>query len=53
MEKRDVAVLGVGMTKFGKHPDKSLVDLFAEAFYEAFEESNIELKEIEALYYGS
>jgi len=29
---RDVAVLGVGMTKFGKHPDKSLVDLFAEAY---------------------
>ncbi len=53
MEKRDVAVLGVGMTKFGKHPDKSLVDLFAEAFYEAFEESNIELKDIEALYYGN
>ncbi len=53
MEKRDVAVIGVGMTKFGKHPDRSLVDLFAEAFYEAFEESNIELKDIEALYYGN
>ncbi len=50
---RDVAVLGVGMTKFGKHPDKSLVDLFAEAFFEAFDESNIELKDIEALYYGN
>ncbi len=50
---RDVAVLGVGMTKFGKHPDKSLVDLFAEAFFEAFEESNIELKDIQALYYGN
>jgi acetyl-CoA C-acetyltransferase/acetyl-CoA acyltransferase len=41
------------MTKFGSHPNKSLVDLFAEAFYEAFEESNIELKDIEALYYGN
>ncbi|MET1125031.1 MAG: beta-ketoacyl synthase N-terminal-like domain-containing protein [Archaeoglobaceae archaeon] len=50
---RDVAVLGVGMTKFGKHPDRSLVDLFAEAFYEAFESSNIELKDIEAIYYGN
>jgi len=52
-EKRDVVVLGVGMTKFGRHPDKSLVDLFAEAFFEAFEESNIELKDIEALYFGN
>jgi acetyl-CoA C-acetyltransferase/acetyl-CoA acyltransferase len=53
VEKRDVAVLGVGQTKFGYHSDKTLVDLFAEAFYEAFEESNIELKDIEALYYGN
>jgi acetyl-CoA C-acetyltransferase/acetyl-CoA acyltransferase len=53
MEKRGVAVLGVGQTKFGHHPDKSLVDLFAEAFYEAFSESNIELKDIEAIYYGN
>jgi acetyl-CoA C-acetyltransferase/acetyl-CoA acyltransferase len=52
-EMRDVAILGVGMTKFGKHPDRSLVDLFAEAFFEAFEDSNIELRDIEALYYGN
>lgn len=41
------------MTKFGKHSDKSLVDLFSEAFFEAFNESNIDLKEIQALYYGN
>ncbi|MCS7122215.1 MAG: 3-ketoacyl-CoA thiolase [Archaeoglobaceae archaeon] len=50
---RKVAVLGVGMSKFGKHPNRSLVDLFAEAFFEAFESSNIELKDIEAIYYGN
>ncbi len=50
---RKVAVLGVGMTKFGKHSDKSLADLFSEAFFEAFEESNIELKDIQAVYYGN
>ncbi|MCS7143796.1 MAG: 3-ketoacyl-CoA thiolase [Archaeoglobaceae archaeon] len=50
---RRVAILGVGMTKFGKHSDKSLVDLFSEAFFEAFNESNIDLKEIQALYYGN
>ena len=53
MKKRNVAVLGVGQTKFGSHPDKSLADLFADAFKEAFEESNIEKKDIEALYYGN
>jgi acetyl-CoA C-acetyltransferase/acetyl-CoA acyltransferase len=53
VEKRDVAILGVGQTKFGHHPDKTLVDLFAEAFYEAYNESNIELKDIEAIYYGN
>jgi acetyl-CoA C-acetyltransferase/acetyl-CoA acyltransferase len=51
--RRRVAILGVGMTKFGRHPDKSLVDLFAEAFWEAFKESNIELKDIQAVYYGN
>ena len=51
--RRGVAILGVGMTKFGGHPNKSLVDLFVEAFYEAFNESNIELKDIEAVYYGN
>ena len=51
--KRDVAVLGVGQTKFGSHPDKTLPELFAEAFFEAFDSSNIELKEIEAIYFGN
>ncbi|MCC6027585.1 MAG: 3-ketoacyl-CoA thiolase [Archaeoglobi archaeon] len=48
-----VAVIGVGMTKFGKHPDKSLVDLFADAFFEALEDANIELKNVEAIYFGN
>ena len=53
MEKRDVAILGVGQTKFGAHPDKTLPELFAEAFFEAFNSSNIELKDIEAIYFGN
>ena len=48
-----VAVIGVGMTKFGKHPDKSLVDLFAYAFFEALEDANIELKNVETIYFGN
>jgi len=53
MKKREVAILGVGQTKFGAHPDKTLTELFAEAFFEAFDSSNIELKDIEAIYFGN
>ena len=49
----DVVVMGVGQTKFGSHPDKSIPELFAQAFFEAFESSNIELKDIEAIYFGN
>lgn len=45
--------MGVGQTKFGSHPDKSLPELFAQAFFEAFDSSNIELKDIEAIYIGN
>lgn len=47
------AVIGVGMTKFGKHSEKSLVDLFAEAFFEALDDANIELKQVQAVYFGN
>lgn len=53
MESRDVVVLGVGQTKFGSYPDKSLAKLFADAFFQAADESNIGKEEVEALYYGN
>ena len=31
MATDDVWILGIHMTKFGKHPDKDLVDLASEA----------------------
>ncbi|MHC1567706.1 MAG: thiolase C-terminal domain-containing protein [Candidatus Syntropharchaeia archaeon] len=49
---RDVAVIGVGHTKFGKHPDKSLVELFGEAAMEAIRDANIDKEKIEALLFG-
>ncbi len=49
----DVVVLGVGQTKFGSHPNLSLPELFAQAFFEAFDSSNVELKDIEAIYLGN
>ncbi|RJX15905.1 3-ketoacyl-CoA thiolase [Candidatus Bathyarchaeota archaeon] len=51
-ELRDVAVLGVGHTKFGRHPDKSLMDLFGMAAIQAIKESNIDRKSIQAIFFG-
>jgi acetyl-CoA C-acetyltransferase/acetyl-CoA acyltransferase len=51
-EMRDVAIIGVGHTKFGTHPDKSLVDLFGEAAMQAIHDAMIERKRIEAIYLG-
>jgi len=38
---REVVVLGVGMTRFGKHPDKGLKELGTEAIWNAVEDANI------------
>ncbi|MEM2197146.1 MAG: thiolase domain-containing protein [Sulfolobales archaeon] len=49
----DVAVIGVGMTKFGEHWDKQLRDLFVEAALEALEDANVSLKDIKAMFIGN
>lgn len=49
---REVAVVGVGMTKFGPS-EKTNVELFSEAAMEAITESNLEPKDIQALYLGN
>ena len=50
---RDVYVIGVGMTQFGKHPDRSLRDLGYEACMNAFKDANVQPKQIEAGYCGN
>lgn len=49
---REVAVIGVGHTKFGRHPNKSLMDLWGEAAMEAIKESGVDKEEIDALFIG-
>lgn len=49
---RRVAVIGVGMTKFGPS-EKSQVEMFAEAAMEAITGSNIEPKDVQALFVGN
>jgi acetyl-CoA C-acetyltransferase len=50
---RDVAVIGVGLTKFGELWDKSFRHLITEAGSKAIFDSGIEGVEIDAMYVGS
>lgn len=49
---REIAVVGIGMTKFGIS-EKSNIEMFAEAALDSMMESNIRAKDIEALYLGN
>src|SRR6266481_4056401 len=49
---RRVAVIGVGVTKFGKH-DRISAELFAEAAAQAIRDADIAPSAIEALYYSN
>jgi len=42
----DVWVLGIHMTKFGKHPDKDLLDLASEAVMGALSDGGVTMKDI-------
>jgi Acetyl-CoA acetyltransferase len=48
---REVAIIGVGMTKFGELWDQSIRDMFAEAGLKAME--NAKVDKIDALYVGA
>jgi acetyl-CoA C-acetyltransferase/acetyl-CoA acyltransferase len=49
---RRVAVIGVGMTKFGKH-ERTSAELFAEAAREALLDAEVEPRAVQAIYYGN
>jgi acetyl-CoA acyltransferase len=46
MAPEDVWILGIHMTKFGKHPDQDLVDLASEAVLGALGDGDVEMKDI-------
>ncbi|MEM4034731.1 MAG: thiolase domain-containing protein [Candidatus Micrarchaeaceae archaeon] len=50
---RDVAIIGVGLTKFGERWESGLKELMAEAGLAALEDASITSKEIQAIYGGS
>ena len=49
----EVAIIGMGCTKFGEHWDKSADDLIVEAAYEAFDDAGIGPAQIEAAWVGT
>ncbi|MEA1958869.1 MAG: acetyl-CoA acetyltransferase [Chloroflexota bacterium] len=51
--KDRVAIIGMGCTKFGELWDKSVSDLMVDAAYEAFEDANIEPKDVDAAWVGN
>jgi len=50
---RDVAIIGVGCTKFGEMWERSFRDLFVEAGLNALEDAGIRGEDIDALYVGN
>jgi len=51
--KDKVAIVGMGCTKFGELWNKGVEDLIVEAAFEAFEDANIESKDIQAAWIGT
>jgi acetyl-CoA acetyltransferase len=53
MASDDIWVLGIHMTKFGKHPDQDLIDLASEAVLGALADGGVEMKDIGVIGAGS
>jgi len=49
----DVWILGINMTKFGKHPDKDVIDLGAEAARAALKDAGVQMKDMGVLAAGN
>jgi acetyl-CoA acyltransferase len=53
MASDDVWILGITMTKFGKHPDKDVIDLASEAALGAIKDAQVTMKDVGVLAYGN
>src|SRR5687768_4409687 len=49
----DIFILGINMTKFGKHPDKDTVDLAADAAQAALKDGGVTMKDMGILAAGN
>jgi acetyl-CoA C-acetyltransferase len=46
-------VAGVGLTHFGRHPERTARDLFAEAGLAALDDAGVERETVDAVFYGN
>ena len=53
MATDDIWILGIHMTKFGKHPDKDVVDLGAEAAMAALADAGVSMRKMQVLAAGN
>ena len=51
--KDQVAIIGMGCTKFGERWDASVADLLVEAAYEAYEDAGVGPKDLQAAWLGT
>ncbi len=49
----NVYVMGAGMTKFGRYPDRNVPDLGSDAALMALDDANLEIGQMQALYCGN
>ncbi|AHG03469.1 3-ketoacyl-CoA thiolase [Halobacterium sp. DL1] len=49
----NVRVAGVGLTHFGRHPERTSRDLFAEAGLAALDDAGVERGDVDGVYYGN
>ena len=50
---RDVAIVGVGMIKFGRYPEKTVPELAAQAALLALKDAGVEIKDVELVASGN
>lgn len=48
----DVYILGISMTKFGKHPDKDIIDLAADATLAALADGGVTMRDVQVMAAG-
>ncbi|HEU5084192.1 MAG TPA: thiolase family protein [Acidimicrobiales bacterium] len=53
MSSDDIYILGIHMTKFGKHPDKDVIDLGAEAAMAALADAGVTMRDMGIMAYGN
>jgi acetyl-CoA acetyltransferase len=49
----DAYILGAGMIKFGRYPDRTIPDLGAEAALKALDDAGLKIQDMQALYCGN